>query len=219
MKLQKGFSAVLILFIALIVIISGGIFVMWHHGSSKMASSDATSVVSSTTITTSSNPTIAGDQQSKNERDAQRISDMDTLKALMDLYMADVAPSKLTCTAKTIYASASITPPSGWKAGLNMGSLSVNGTGWIPINFTAISSGSPLEMLPVDPVNNSINHLVYLFACDPINQTYEIDTILEGQKSNKGGAYDLATTDGGNDPKVFEIGTDKTLIPDNFWRQ
>src|SRR5208282_2786631 len=33
----------------------------------------------------------------------------------------------------------------------------VSGSGWIPVNLNAISSGAPIGSLPVDPTNNQTN--------------------------------------------------------------
>lgn len=40
----------------------------------------------------------------------------------------------------------------------------VNGTGWIPINFAGVLSGSPLTTLPVDPVNATSGNLYYTYS-------------------------------------------------------
>jgi len=99
-----------------------------------------------------------------------------------------------------------------------MGNTAVDGNGWIPVDFDQISSGAPLVQLPVDPVNDPSQHLVYLFACNATAHTYEIDAVMASQEYGKGGARDVVSTDGGNDPNVYEIGSDKTLIPGNFWQ-
>jgi hypothetical protein len=162
----------------------------------------------------------ASDESGKEAHDGLRIQDMATLKAVMNLYLEDMVQPDFSCgDGKTIYASAPITPPSGWKAGANMGNTAVDGNGWIPINFDSISSGAPISRLPIDPVNDSSQHLVYLFACNAAAHTYEIDAVMESQEYGSRGLRDVVSTDGGNDPNVYEIGNDKTLIPDIFWQQ
>jgi hypothetical protein len=153
-------------------------------------------------------------------RDANRISDLITLKTAINLYAVDTVNPIPCSDSKTIYASAPIMPPVGWKAGANMGSTAIDGTGWLPVNFAAISSGAPIAKLPVDPVNSAGRHLVYLFACNPtaIN-TYELDVVMESQKYGNSGSSDVVSTDGGNDPNVYEVGNNLSLIPDNFWGQ
>ncbi|MEK7507758.1 MAG: hypothetical protein AAB602_01580 [Patescibacteria group bacterium] len=143
----------------------------------------------------------------KEARDTQRISNLSTLKALVSLYAADVSNPKL-CTAKTIYASAPNAPvPAGWKQGANAGKLNMDGTGWLPMDFTEISSGSPLEELPKDPINDARSGLAYTYACDPATQTFKFSVKLESKKYNKDGKYSVTATDGGIYPDAFEIGT------------
>jgi len=156
----------------------------------------------------------------KQTRDSQRISDLSTLKSLVQLYLADVSVPKLGCAdVKTVYSSAKIEPPSGWKAGANMGGGHVDGTGWLPIDFTKISSGAPLKELLIDPVNDSNQHLVYLFACDPKTYSYEFNAVFESGKFNRNGESDLVSTDSGNNPDVYEIGSNLKLLPADFWEQ
>jgi hypothetical protein len=158
----------------------------------------------------------------KQARDSNRISDMASLKSAIALYTADVAQPQMCPGKNILYASAPVTPPAGWRAGAHMGQMGVDGTGWLPINFNSISSGSPIGTLPVDPVNDPKLHLMYIYACDPSKISngapdYEIDAIMESQKNGPGGPSDVASTDGGNDPQVFEMGTDLTLIPKGFY--
>ncbi len=40
----------------------------------------------------------------------------------------------------------------------------INGTGWIPVNFTSIRGGSPISVLPIDPINNSSFFYEYIPA-------------------------------------------------------
>jgi hypothetical protein len=42
---------------------------------------------------------------------------------------------------------------------------------------------------------------------------------MESQKFSRGGMNDIESADGGSDPNVYEIGSDMTLIPNNFWGQ
>jgi hypothetical protein len=179
-----------------------------------------TDEINTSTVSPTAQTSPSTTEAAKEQRDSIRVSDLATLHSTMMLYLADVSNPKLGCTdTKTIYASSPITPPSGWKAGAHMGSTAVNGTGWIPIDFNAISSGAPIGKLPIDPLNDPGHHLVYLFACNPIANTYEIDAVMESQQYNKGGSTDMVSTDGGNDQSIYEVGTDLTLIPNNFWTQ
>src|SRR5690348_5619117 len=104
-------------------------------------------------------------------RDSNRVSDMATLKSAIALFQADVATSSVNAlgTYGTLYldsaaqisatttdyigntatawgfATTSVTATSG------SNSRAVDGTGWIKVNLTAISSGAPIGNLPVDP--------------------------------------------------------------------
>jgi len=116
----------------------------------------------------------------KKARDAQRISDLSTLKTAIGLYMTSVSPvylgalaSNATCQAaagtwgsgnKIFYSyptasgSLSATTLDGTAAATLTPSQAAtpgltNGTGWIPVNFGNISGGSPISAIPVDPVN------------------------------------------------------------------
>ncbi|MBI3589649.1 MAG: hypothetical protein HY093_04550 [Candidatus Liptonbacteria bacterium] len=147
-------------------------------------------------------------------QDSTRTADLFTFKSALALYLADVASPKLCENRNTIYASAPIKVPPGWVLGKNSGSREVNGTGWIPVNLTEISSGAPIARLFVDPRNDPSKKLVYLYACDPKSFTFELDTILQSDKFSP-----QMATDGGDDPKVFEVGTSPglKLIPKGFW--
>lgn len=148
--------------------------------------------------------TVASMQQT---RDSNRVSDLATLKASVSLYVADISPPDLAgCAPKTIYASAKITPPAGWKLGPNIGKTAIDGTGWLPINFNKISSGSPLGKLPVDPENDPAKGLAYVFACDPATLRFEFAAAMESSKYGKSGPSDVVSTDGGVDPKIYEVG-------------
>jgi hypothetical protein len=105
-------------------------------------------------------------------RDSTRVSDMANLNTAISLYSEDVGGS--VGSANTVYVS--IPDPTATSSlgdqcqGLSLISLpatytyhcaatstfkSVNGNGWIPLNFSSISAGTPLGILPVDPTNTS----------------------------------------------------------------
>ncbi len=109
----------------------------------------------------------------------------------------------------------------------------VDGSGWISAGgdnpaggvgattgFNAISGGSPLANLPVDPTSGNAaaaatlattGHF-YAFQCGGTATTklqYEIDANMESNKFSGGatpGAADVEGTDGGNVNTVYEIG-------------
>ncbi len=116
----------------------------------------------------------------KKSRDAQRISDINTMKTALGLYLTSTTTPYLggvaantTCksTPTGAYASgdaifyslASATDITD--ASIDGGATDVpiatqaatpaltDGTGWIPVNFDTLTGGSPISNLPVDPVN------------------------------------------------------------------
>ncbi|MEK9173355.1 MAG: hypothetical protein AAB594_02175 [Patescibacteria group bacterium] len=149
-------------------------------------------------------------------QDNTRFSDLATMNSMMALYLADVVDAKICESKRTIYASAPIKVPPGWTLGKNSGLRSVDGKGWLPVNFEKISSGAPIDSLPLDMVNDASSKTIYLFACDPSLSTYEFNTVLQGDKFVKS-----MSSDGGDDPAVYEVGTDPglNLIPKGFWNE
>jgi prepilin-type N-terminal cleavage/methylation domain-containing protein len=135
-------------------------------------------------------------------RDSQRISDMDTLKNTLAIYIAQVTPLNLgavsgcvasgggRCTAlpTALYgpfgtagaASATCvntTPPVRTTAG----------GGWVDVNFGGIPGGSPIPMLPIDPTNSATGALgvggyYYGYMCDVTYSTFELSARIESVK-------------------------------------
>ncbi len=147
---------------------------------------------------------LMGDQlvQSK---DTTVFSDLSTLDSALALYLSDV-PKAFFCKDKnTIYATSKITVPPGWKLGPNAGRDNVDGTGWIPVNFTAISTGAPIDRLPLPPIDKnstSTDKEVYIFVCDPQINIYELNAKIKSEKFASS-----SENDGGDDPSAYEVGT------------
>ncbi len=167
-------------------------------------------------------------------RDSNRTSDFATLKSAIGLYAADVSTTTWlngagqTLGTSTIMVSepsiANLTDPATGTAANSFGFLggetivsstvaagatarAINGTGWIPINFSVISSGAPLGSLPVDPVNNGNNTYMFVGA----QTTYKLATKMESAKYGFGGSNDVVSTDGGNSTSTYEQGTNLAL--------
>ena len=149
----------------------------------------------------------------KQARDSTRIADMGTFKSAISLYLTDVSsPSIGTSTNCYAHASSAVTSNT---CGLRFASsgimvtsslVTVSGTGWVPINFTSISSGAPVSVLPVDPVNNS----TYYYAYRPVSTStvFEMNAVLE---STKFSSYMVNGYDGGDTAGLYEVGTDPGL--------
>lgn len=114
-------------------------------------------------------------------RDAQRISDLSTLKTAIGLYMTSSTTPTLGSSASN--ATCKTEPGTAWgssgtyKIWYSLPSTSAitdvtldastavtpavqvavpgltAGTGWIPVNFDSLTGGSPISNIPVDPVN------------------------------------------------------------------
>ncbi len=148
-------------------------------------------------------------------RDSNRTQDLATLKSALSLYLADVASPSLgssslcyahtssalgNCTTGTRFAAGTITLASG---------LGIDGTGWLPVNFTTISAGAPISALPIDPVNNAT--YFYAYRPDATNGTFEVNADMESTKFAQSGSSDVESTDGGNVATLYEVGTDPGL--------
>ncbi len=164
-------------------------------------------------------------------RDSNRISDFATMKSAISLFEADVTTSSVTAlgTYTKLYSgSANATTTTSTYVGvgsLNWGFASgsvsfagaaaittssnrtVDGTGWIPVNFNLISSGSPIGSEAVDPANNSTNYYVYAAT----STTFKFAVKVESAKYGYQGGSDIVSTDGGNNTSTFEGGTNLQL--------
>lgn len=154
----------------------------------------------------------------KQTRDVNRISDLVTLKKAISVYLAVASGSVLGDPTKC-YISVPIgtVGPSGLCGGLFSATITasssatlanyrkVDGNGWIPVNFSSISSGAPLGNLPVDPVNNATYYYAYVSSSTLV---FELDaSAMESVKYKFGGSGDVVSTDGGNATTTYEVGT------------
>ena len=186
----------------------------------------------------------------KKARDAQRISDLSTIKTAIGLYMTTVSPAYLggandnylckatpgavwgvtPATSRISYsvltAAISDSTLDGGAVGDRLGMIASNyslidGTGWIPVNFSFVTGGSPISNLPIDPTNSvtsgtssssAVNNtaLVYRYGCSVTPLAFEIDASLESD------AYTVTdnklTSDGGNNASYYETGTNLSIL-------
>ncbi len=153
-------------------------------------------------------------------RDANRVSDLATLNSAIGLYQTDV-PGGSMGTSSVIFTSlpdASSTcgtwgllalPASDTYACSPSSEYRLtNGSGWIPIDFSSISSGDPFGSLPVDPTNQSSTGLYYTYATN--GSQYELTASMESEKY--GTTYASIT----GDPGFLTKGTNLTLNPVNY---
>lgn len=167
----------------------------------------------------------------KQARDSNRISDLATMKSAVSLYLADVtSPNIGTSTVadfSTAGTSTAITATSSWGMGtaviasaLATTTRNVNGTGWLPVNFSLISSGAPIGSLPVDPSNNSSTVVTNndggistgtFYGYIPSGTTFKLVAHMESKKYTSTGTGDVESTDGGVSTGTYEQGTNLAL--------
>ncbi len=156
-------------------------------------------------------------------RDSQRVSDLSSLKSAIGLYTVDVTqdPALDNSTSSDFcsgYIYYSLIDTGGANYGCSAATVcrypsstsaatKIDGTGWIPINFSNISGGSPIASLPIDPTNSGTHY--YTYACDDNNTTFEADAKLESIYYVT--TTNLESTDGGNADNLYEVGTDGGL--------
>jgi len=152
----------------------------------------------------------------KQGRDSTRISDLANINSALSLYLVDVVTSSPMGNNTTCYVHASsgatlancsarFTSSPAISTTSLIASQAVNGTGWIPVNLTAISSGSPLPRYPVDPTNSG--NYYYAFRSSSTPGFYEINAILESSKY-----IPQMASDGGSSSTVYEVGNDITNL-------
>jgi len=174
-------------------------------------------------------------------RDSQRIADMSTMKGAISSYIQDQPTGSLGSTTPSDYCYLSVTPngngvvapgPAGWSLDssclswfssatqmVGTTSRSTSGTGWVPINFAAMTGGSPIGSESVDPANTPGYYDVstgqttpgYFYSYTTNGASYKIVSIMESNAYSKGGSKDIESNDGGTDPYVYEQGLDLSL--------
>lgn len=91
------------------------------------------------------------------------------------------------------------------------------GQGWLPINFNALIF-PPLTNLPLDPINSfNNNKFFYSYVFHRASSTFELNAKLEFSLYNYQGNDDKTGTDNGDNYNIYELGTDKSLIPNPLY--
>ena len=165
-------------------------------------------------------------------RDGNRISDMRNLYGAISFYKSDQLGSPLFSlgSSSVVYVSlpdSTATTPAGSNcASLNLPALpspysyhcagpnyyrKTDGTGWIPVNLSITSTGSPLNSFPADPTNASSSRLYYTYTTN--GSQFEFTAAMESAKYKLGGSNDQISGDGGLLASVYEKGTQLGLEP------
>ncbi len=152
----------------------------------------------------------------KQGRDTTRISDLAAINSAIALYVADVrTPVWTTVATPRCTGATPFTGGGGSIACTVSTSTTVDGNGWIPVNFQGISSGAPLSRLPLDPTNTGVNE--YLYAASSTTGYFELVAKMESSKYKTGGTADVESNskDGGtgtNSGNVYQVGSALDLI-------
>ncbi len=152
-------------------------------------------------------------------RDSTRVSDLNNINTYISRYkysgqridsLGNInvvyvsIPSNLSdCSDLGLPALAS-----GWayKCATETDYKKIDGTGWLPINLAAFSGGFGISALSVDPTNTASDGLYYKYIISA-SGGFEINASMESRKFNIGGKSDKVSTDGGDDPYIYEVGT------------
>lgn len=155
-------------------------------------------------------------------RDSSRLSDLPTLTTALNLYAEDVGGSMGSSSVTYI----SIPDPAATSsAGTDCSGLgfpgggsyhcassstyrNTNGTGWIPVNLTAISTRSPLGSLPVDPINK-VPATSYSYSSGGLYYSYQTDGTKF--KLTADPEYSGNVTQAGSNPNLLVLGTNPLL--------
>jgi hypothetical protein len=154
----------------------------------------------------------------KKSRDSRRLTELGEIDKALKLYSLSGGTS--WGSSNTVYVSIPDTSPTcsnlglpslptGWSYSCRTEAdyRKVDGNGWIPVNFTSISQGTPFSVLPTDPVNSAAAGNYYTYVS---GGSYAVSGLLESEKYLK----QSAVRDGGTDDGRFELGNDL-----NLWTQ
>lgn len=166
----------------------------------------------------------------KKSRDTKRIADLSSLRTAVNLYLTDKANVDLdggdayACGSNRWYSlsdtatsTRSVLLPAARTAVFKSSGNSrfTTGYGWLPVDLSSISSGSPLSSLPVDPTNATSttagNNLYYTYECNATDSTFEINAQMESNFFSNTGSGDVESKDGGDADDLYEVGSDPGL--------
>ena len=158
----------------------------------------------------------------KQGRDATRLSDLAAVHSAIALYLADVSSAGIGGVNNAACSGAFARCTSGSTENFvtisscsTNASTTVDGTGWVAVDFENISGNSPLSRLPIDPNNGSTNcgsggyACLYAYGCT--GTEYELNAAMESERYRYDGTSDVESSDGGDDINVYEIGSSPNL--------
>jgi len=145
-------------------------------------------------------------------RDTQRMTDLDTVKTAVGLYISQVSPVDLTgvnAVGNCMVGVGGINAPFT-AACVTNASRVTTGTGWVDVILSGIPGGSPIAILPVDPSNTAAYFYAYKgndLTVTP-NYTFKLAAVLESTKFSPKMAN---AVDGGIAAGFYEVGTSLAL--------
>ena len=156
----------------------------------------------------------------KQARDSNRLSDLSTLNTALSAYSADVNGGFMG-TSTVVYVSIPDTSPTCDNLGLPTSTGAgftyhcataenlkrADGQGWIPVNFSNISFGSPLSSLPVDPTNTTSSGNYYTYVS---GGSFILTALPESQKQKTALSSNPNIS---NYPGVIAVGNNLSLSP------
>ncbi|EKD24186.1 MAG: hypothetical protein ACD_81C00089G0022 [uncultured bacterium] len=164
----------------------------------------------------------------RQSRDAKRIADSVSMYKAIQLLSFDNKAATTLGTISTVYISLPDTAsstcgsyalpalPAPWQyhCASDADFKKNDGTGWMPVDFSALTGGSPLHTLPIDPNNSIANAQYYSFVTD--GDGYELAVSMEASTNTTGGATDKTSSDGGDNPTSYELGSNLVIAPWSF---
>lgn len=154
-------------------------------------------------------------------RDTRRVAEIKTLNTGIGAFRGASSNTSLG-TSTVVYVSlpdsdptcASHTLPTlpgGWTYACAPESTFrlLDGTGWIPLNVSALARYVSVSALPVDPVNNADGRY-YTYTAD--GNEWELNANMESTKLSNGGAGDVESRDGGDNADRYELGRSLILM-------
>lgn len=215
-----GFTLLeLLIVITILVILAAAVVFILNPAETLKKSRDAQRINDLTTIkntlglylTSTSTPYLAGASSNAGCKDAATYGSGDKIYYSLpsDGFGGSITDSVLDGGAASIPAAVQSTTADLRK---------VDGNGWIPVNLSLLIGGSPISHFPVDPVNTIGNlggvastDLVYRYACDIRDTTFEMNANLESATYTSG-LENRENGDGGNNNNLFEVGSKLDIL-------
>lgn len=130
-------------------------------------------------------------------RDDNRLEDMSNIQKAINIALQDAGDG-----VGGVLCNNQEPPCEGFSDSSDSSNRSIDGTGWVKINFST-QSNIAISTLPVDPVNNS----TFRYSYKSDGSTYELNTVLESKQYKH-----IMVDDGGDNPNFYEAGTKLKLF-------